>query len=450
MVTLPPEDLFEAAAARDRGAAPLAERMRPTRLDDLVGQAHLLGEGRALRRLIERGELPSMILWGPPGSGKTTIAAVLAVTLEATFESVSAVMSGVKELREIVARARERRRYHRQRTILFIDEIHRFNKAQQDALLPHVEQGIVTLIGATTENPSFEVNAALLSRCRVFVLEALDDAALVTLLTRALTDAARGLGTHAWQVEPEVLGAIARASQGDARRALTTLEVATELAAQAKTDVLTLEVVAEAAQHKALLYDKAGEEHYNVVSAFIKSLRGSDPDAAVYWMVRMLEGGEPPRFILRRMVIFASEDIGNADPRALDVAVNALHSFELVGLPEGVLPMTQAATYLATAPKSNAVIAAYQAARKDIRERGPLPVPSKLRNAATALMRELGYGQEYKYPHNFEGHYVPERYLPDELAGKIYYAPSGEGDERDIAARLASWRGSPINRVAST
>ena len=435
-----PQDLFDARLKQEPSQTPLADRMRPRALDEMVGQDKILGNGRALRQLIEHGEIPSLILWGPPGSGKTTLAFVIARTLQAECESISAVMSGVKDLREVVERAHERRRLYRKRTILFIDEIHRFNKAQQDALLPHVERGTVTLVGATTENPSFELNAALLSRCRVFVLESLDETALVTVLQRALRDPQHGLLHRAVKADDEVLRTIARSSFGDARKALTTLEVATELAVQQSVNELTITHVDEAAQHKALLYDKAGEEHYNVISAFIKSLRGSDPDAAVYWLVRMLEAGEPPRFILRRMVIFASEDVGNADPRALEVATNALAAFEFVGLPEGVLPLTQAATYLACAPKSNAVIVAYREAREDVREHGPLAVPLKLRNAVTGLMKHLGYGREYKYPHNSDGNYVPETYLPDELLDRRYYRPTEHGDEKAIADRLDTWR----------
>ncbi len=434
-------DLFGAAAARDMAEhAPLAERLRPRSLDEIVGQEKILGPGRALRRLIERRELPSIILWGPPGSGKTTLARVLAKHVEAEFESLSAVMSGVKELRAVVERAGERRKYHRQRTVLFIDEIHRFNKAQQDALLPHVESGLLTLIGATTENPSFEVNAALLSRAKVFVLEPLTPAALVTVLERAISDAERGLGGRGVAAPPLVLDAVARTSYGDARKALTTLEIACDLAAQNGEQELSPALIEEAAQQKMLLYDKAGEEHFNVVSAFIKSLRGSDPDAAVYWMTRMLEAGEPPRFILRRMVILASEDIGNADPRALEVAVNALSAFELVGLPEGVLPMTQAAIYLACAPKSNTVITAYAKARADVRAHGPLAVPAKLRNASTGLMKSLGYGEGYKYPHDFSGNYVAESYLPDELTGRLYCELSGQGEEIAMRERLLARR----------
>jgi len=435
-------DLFDAAATRELAHnAPLAERLRPRSLDEMVGQERILGAGRALRRLVERHELPSIILFGPPGSGKTTLARVLASGVAAEFESLSAVMSGVKELRAVVERALERRKYHQRRTVLFIDEIHRFNKAQQDALLPHVESGLLVLIGATTENPSFEVNAALLSRCRVFVLEALGVTELVALLERALADQTRGLGTRGVSAPATALEAIARTSYGDARKALTTLELACDLALAAGRQALDTGLVEEAAQHKTLLYDKGGEEHFNVVSAFIKSLRGSDPDAAVYWMTRMLEAGETPRFILRRMVILASEDIGNADPRALSVAVSALQAFELVGLPEGVLPMTQAAIYLACAPKSNTVLTTYAKARNDVRSGGALPVPARLRNAASGLMKSLGYGDGYKYPHDFAGNYVREAYLPDELRGHVYCEPSEQGEEAAMRARLDAVRG---------
>lgn len=423
-------DLFEHAGRRDLAAqAPLAERMRPTRLEEFVGQEHLTGEGRFLRRAIQADQVPSLILWGPPGTGKTTLAHVIAQSTGAAFESLSAVLSGVKEIRETVARAQERWKMNRQRTLLFVDEIHRFNKGQQDALLPHVEKGTVTLIGATTENPSFELNAALLSRARVVTLRGLEEEELVALLRRAVADP-RGLNGKV-QVDDEALTFIVQASGGDARRALTALEAA---AAHGGAHV-TKAVAEEAMQHKALLYDKAGEEHYNVVSAFIKSMRGSDVDAALYWMTRMLEAGEDPVFIFRRMVIFASEDVGNADPRALGVAVDALRAFELMGLPEGTLPLTQAVTYLALAPKSNAVISAYAAVRAAVTEGGALPVPLHLRNASTKLMKSLGYGAGYKYPHNFEGHYVPEDYLPDALRGRHFYTPSRNGFERELAER---------------
>jgi len=423
-------DLFEHASQKDQAAlAPLAERMRPTRLEEFVGQEHLTGEGRFLRRAIQQDQVPSLILWGPPGTGKTTLAYVIAHSTGSAFESLSAVLSGVKDIRETVARAQERWRMHRQRTLLFLDEIHRFNKAQQDALLPHVEKGTITLIGATTENPSFEVNAALLSRTRVVTLRGLEEEELVELLRRAVEDP-RGLGGRV-EVDDEALTFIVESSGGDARRALTALEAA---ASHGGTRV-DKAIAEEAMQHKALLYDKGGEEHYNVVSAFIKSMRGSDVDAALYWMTRMLEAGEDPVFIFRRMVIFASEDIGNADPRALGVAVDALRAFELVGLPEGTLPLTQAVTYLALAPKSNAVLTAYAAARAAVTEGGPLPVPLHLRNAPTRLMKSLGYGAGYKYPHNFEGNYVPEDYLPEALRGRRFYQPTRNGFEEELSER---------------
>ncbi|MBN1203683.1 MAG: replication-associated recombination protein A [Myxococcaceae bacterium] len=423
-------DLFEHAGQRDQQSqAPLAERMRPTTLAEFLGQEHLTGEGRFLRRAIEQDQVPSLLLWGPPGTGKTTLARIIAHSTGAAFESLSAVLSGVKDIRETVARAQDRWKMNRQRTLLFIDEIHRFNKAQQDALLPHVEKGTVTLIGATTENPSFEVNAALLSRCRVVTLRGLEQEELVDVMRRALADA-KGLGGKV-QVEDEALQFIAEAAGGDARRALTALEVAAAYGG-ARVDKKAAE---EALQQKMLLYDKAGEEHYNVVSAFIKSMRGSDVDAALYWMTRMLEAGEDPIFVFRRMVIFASEDIGNADPRALGVAVDALRAFQLMGLPEGALPLTQAVTYLALAPKSNTVLTAYGAARAAVTQEGALPVPLHLRNAPTKLMKSLGYGGGYKYPHNFEGHYVPEDYLPEALKARRFYKPGTNGLERELAER---------------
>src|SRR5437016_4120174 len=433
-------DLFHAAAAKDPSLVPLPERMRPRTVDEIVGQKHILGPNTLLREAIETDQVPSLILWGPPGTGKTTLARVIASATRAELVALSAVDSGIRDIRETVASPELLLAGHHRKTLLFIDEIHRFNKAQQDALLPHVEKGTVTLIGATTENPSFEVNSALLSRCRVFALRPLEEHDLRELVLRALRDADRGLGRTGLRASDAFLDHVVRHSSGDARRALNALEVAGARAQAEKHNELTEKDAEEALQQKTLLYDKSGDAHYDTISAFIKSLRGSDPDAAVYYLVRMLESGEEPRFLLRRMVIFASEDVGNADPRALSVAVDALRAFELVGLPEGVLPMTQAAIFLATCPKSNTTLTTYSQARSAVLEKGPLAVPLKLRNAPTPLMKSMGYGGAYQYPHNFEGNYVPEDYLHDELRGSRYYEPGDTGEEREIKECLEAWR----------
>lgn len=434
-------DLFEAAQRGEVASSdPLADRMRPTQLDEVVGQEQIFGKKSILRRLIEADRVPSLILWGPPGSGKTTIARLVATMTQARFESISAVLSGVADLRKVLAEAKRCRLEHRERTILFVDEIHRWSKSQQDALLDAVERGTVTLIGATTENPSFELNAALLSRARVFVLKALDEEDLVRVMRRAIVDPDKGLGRHPLEVQDDALAIIAKGSHGDARRALSVLEIAAQdallLAEPGGPCTIAPAAAEEALQHRTLLYDKAGDEHYGVVSAFIKSMRGSDPDAAAYYLVRMLEGGEDPRFILRRMVIFASEDVGNADPQALQVAINALQSYEFIGLPEGVLPMTQAVTYLACAPKSNTALTTYSAARRDVKELGPLSVPKKLLNAVSGLQKAMGHGREYRYPHDLGGLAAGEDYLPEQLAGRQYYTPTDDGYEATIRERL--------------
>ena len=413
--------------------APLAERMRPRSLDDFYGQGHLLGPGKALRKMIEADRVPSLIFWGPPGCGKTTLAHILAQETKAHFVFFSAIMAGVKEVREIFKEAEETARAGH-RTILFVDEIHRFNKAQQDAFLPAVEKGLVTVIGATTENPSFEVIAPLLSRCRVLRLQQLQAEELSSLIRRALADHERGLGNLKLTISDEAVAFLAEAAQGDGRKALNTLEVAAGLVSDTE---ITLEVMQEALQQKALLYDKGGEEHYNVISAFIKSMRGSDPDAALYWLARMLEAGEDPLFILRRMIILASEDIGNADPRALQMAVAALQAFQMVGMPEGRIILGQAVTYLATAPKSNAAYLGIDAALAEVRKSGALEVPLPIRNAPTKLMKELGYHQGYKYTHDYEGGYTQQEYLPEKLQGRKYYDPKGHGYEKNIVERMA-------------
>ncbi|HEY6008797.1 MAG TPA: replication-associated recombination protein A [Geobacteraceae bacterium] len=432
-------NLFDAKASEEtRSEAPLAERMRPRTLEEFVGQEHLLGPDKLLRRLIETDQLTSLIFWGPPGSGKTTLARIIAGATRAHFIFFSAILSGIKDIREIVKEAEDQRKYRGQRTILFVDEIHRFNKTQQDAFLPYVERGTFTIIGATTENPSFEVIAPLLSRCKVLVLNQLTDADVAAILRRALADREQGLGGLGLAVDDEALAFMAEQAQGDARIALNTLETAARLA---RNGAITLDTAREAVQKKPLLYDKGGEEHYNVISAFIKSMRGSDPDAALYWLARMIEAGEDPLFILRRMVILASEDIGNADPRALQVAVAALQGFQLVGLPEGRIIMAQAVTYLATAPKSNASYVGIDAALSEVGKSGALPVPMHIRNAPTRLMKELGYHKGYRYAHDYAEGYAAQDYLPERLTGRRFYDPAGHGYEKAIRERMEWLRG---------
>jgi putative ATPase len=435
--------LLEAAARRahlgSQATPPLADRMRPQSLEEVVGQKQLLREGKLLRDVIQKDRVPSLILWGPPGSGKTTLANVMSQLTRAEFVRFSAVLGGLPELREILSAARERRAYQGKPTILFVDEIHRFNKGQQDAFLPHVEDGSITLIGATTENPSFSVNAAVLSRCRVFRLEALESSDLELLLQRALVDRERGLGNLELQADPKAIAAIAHAARGDARRALGMLETAATMLPQGGK--LDMAIVEAAAESRTLLYDKSGEEHYNVASALIKSMRGSDPDAALYWLLRMLDAGEDPLFLLRRLMIFASEDVGNADPRALQVATSADAAFRRMGMPEGIYPVAHACLYLASCPKSAAVKAAIGAARAAIEQHGALPTPKKLRNAVTRLMKEEGYGDGYKYPPDFENSVVPgESYLPEALEGSRFYEPTQQGLEQAIGERLARLR----------
>jgi len=434
----PPGLFDEQTRARTQREAPLAARMRPATLDEFVGQEHLVGEGRMLRKSIETDQAPSMVLWGPPGSGKTTLARIIAGLTRSHFAPVSAVTAGVADLRQIVDEAQERRGMYGQRTILFIDEIHRFNKAQQDVILPYVEDGVVTLIGATTENPSFEVISPLLSRCRVYSLNPLPPEQIEVLLRRAITEPERGLAHLNPDVDFEALTGLAQASGGDARIALNALELAAATVPPDENGVrhIALRDFEEALQRRTTLYDKAGDYHYDTISAFIKSLRGSDPDGALYWLARMIDAGEDPLFIVRRMVILAAEDVGLADPQALVVAMAAQQAVHFVGMPEGYLPLAEATIYLASAPKSNSALTAYGRARDDVRQTRNEPVPLHLRNPVTDLMKEMGYGRDYKYAHSYPGHYVPQQFLPDKLRGRRYYQPSDQGFEKTIRERL--------------
>jgi putative ATPase len=432
---LPGDPAYVKDSASDLRQRPLAERMRPRTLDEFVGQEHLLGPGKALRLQLETDDTTSMILWGPPGVGKTTLAKIIAHTTKATFIEFSAVVSGIKEIKQVMAEA-DQAASAGMRTILFIDEIHRFNRSQQDAFLPYVERGAIRLIGATTENPSFELNAALLSRCRVYVLEALSDEQIVTLLHRALTDKERGLGSFGIAAPEEALQVIAGYSNGDVRRAYNVLEAAVRLAANAGQTGLDGALIADAVQQKTLLYDKSGEEHYNLISALHKSIRNSDPDAALYWLARMLRSGEDPMYLARRLVRMASEDIGLAAPEALNLTLSARDSMDFLGSPEGDLALAQAAVYLALAPKSNALYTAYGAVTRDVEQTRAEPVPLHLRNAPTRLMESLDYGKGYRYAHDEEGAVSDMDCLPPGLIGRKYYQPTDRGREKMLQQRM--------------
>jgi putative ATPase len=436
-------DMFEKQFEElNKKEAPLAARMRPETLEEFVGQEHLIGTGRILRKAIESGQLPSMMLWGPPGSGKTTLAFIIANTTASHFSSVSAVTAGVADLRRIIDEAKERRKLYQQKTILFIDEIHRFNKAQQDAVLPFVEDGTIILIGATTENPSFEVISPLLSRTRVFTLKPLTDEEINVIIQRALQDKERGLGKIEVILDDEARKHLITLSNNDARTALNALELAvmtTPYDSKGKRQI-TLPVIEDALQHRSLIYDKAGEQHYDLISALHKSLKDSDPDASLYWLARMLEAGEDPLYIARRLVRAASEDIGMADPQALVVAMAAQQAVHFIGIPEGNLALAEAAVYLATAPKSNSLYVAYSLVQDEVKRGRNEPVPLNLRNPETKLMKDLGYGKGYKYSHDFPGHVVEQQHLPDSLKNRRFYFPGELGYERQVVERLKAQR----------
>ena len=447
-----PLDIFQDQAQKAQEAAkPLAERMRPAKLHEFFGQEHIVGKGTLLYRALENDRVFSMILWGPPGCGKTTLAKIIAGETKSYFIHFSAVLSGVKEIRAVIEEARQQQKLYGRNTILFVDEIHRFNKSQQDAFLHHVESGLITLIGATTENPSFEVIAPLLSRCRVFVLKPLSDEDIKKILNRALLNTSNGLGKLVLNIAPDAMAHLAFVSDGDARTALNNLEalavwiqrkgpVEQSEKRERPAEQITLKDVETALEKKALMYDKDGEEHFNLISAFHKSLRGSDPDAALYWLARMLISGENPFYLARRMVRFASEDIGNADPHALTMSINAMESYRFLGSPEGDLALAHAAVYLAVAPKSNSIYTAYKRAVDIAEQSGSLGVPMHIRNAPTKLMKNLGYSKGYKYAHDFEDGYVAQDYFPEKLTGTLFYFPTERGYEKTIKQRLDKWR----------
>ncbi|MBV6451159.1 MAG: Replication-associated recombination protein A [Anaerolineales bacterium] len=435
-------DLFDhAMQERMKSEAPLAARMRPRTLEEYIGQEHIVGEGKLLWRAIKSDKLfSSIILWGPPGTGKTTLAQVIANTTKSRFVTISAILAGKADLRVIIDEAMERRRLHNERTILFVDEVHRWNKAQQDALLPHVEAGVVTLIGATTENPYFEVIKALISRSRVFQLRNLNQEETGILIDRALTDKERGYGNKKVKLDDDARNHLIETASGDARNALNAIELAVESTEPEENGVIhiTLDVAQESIQRRAVLYDKDGDAHYDTISAFIKSVRGSDPDAALYWLAKMIYAGEDPRFIIRRLIILAGEDIGLADPMGLIVASSAAQAFDYIGLPEGIYPIVEATLYLATAPKSNSA-GAYFSAMKKIEDEGQVSVPRHLMDGSRDA-EAMGHGKDYVYPHEHDGHFIPQQYLPKRLLGTYFYSPSQEGYESQVTARLEMWR----------
>jgi putative ATPase len=447
---IPPMDLFDHAMhKRMQHEAPLADRMRPQTLDQIVGQDHIIGEGRLLRRAIQADRLfSSIILYGPPGTGKTTLARVISNLTKAHFASLSAVLAGVGDLRKIIAEATDRRRLYQRRTILFIDEVHRWNKSQQDALLPHVETGLLTLIGATTQNPYFDVIKALVSRSRIFELHPLAEDDIRQILENALADPENGYGVRKVMLSPEAMAHLTRMAGGDARNALNALELAVETTSPDEDEAIhiNLDVAQESIQKRAVLYDKGDDAHYDTISAFIKSVRGSDPDAALYWLAKMLYAGEDPRFVLRRLIILAGEDIGLADPQGLVIATSAAQAFEMIGMPEGIFPIVEATLYLATAPKSNSAFA-YHTALAEIEENGAGPVPINLMDGSRDA-KGLGHGQGYDYPHNHPEHWTPQQYLPKTQLGKVFYKPSDQGYESQIADRLERWRSAQAQALA--